>query len=218
MSESTSSENPNRSFYDRISKAYDFITDSNEHVAREKGQNALALKSGESVLEIGFGPGRGLVDFANQVGESGKVCGLDISEGMVKVAQERLEKEHLASRAELTVGDGRHLPYGDDSFDAVFMSFTLELFDLTDIPTVLQQCKRVLRSGGRLGVVTMFAKDGAHGLQDLYKWLHRHFPHAIDCQPIQADKFIEEAGFKINSREEMNIWSLPVLILVAEAS
>lgn len=216
MAESPSSENPNRSFYDRISKAYDFITDSNEHVAREKGQAALALQAGESVLEIGFGPGRGLVDFANQVGADGHVCGLDISEGMVEVAQKRLEDEQLASRVELTVGDGRKLPYEDNRFDAVFMSFTLELFDLADIPTVLDQCKRVLRSGGRLGVVTMFDKDGTHGLQDLYKWLHRHFPHAIDCQPIQADKFIEDAGFKIASREEMNIWSLPVLILVAE--
>ena len=68
---------PTTAFYDLISSAYDQIADSSEHVAREKGQDGLAVQPGESVLEIGFGPGRALVYFAEAVGESGQVAGVD---------------------------------------------------------------------------------------------------------------------------------------------
>ena len=45
----------NQSFYDRISHAYDLISDAGEHKAREQGEQTLNVQSGENVLEIGFG-------------------------------------------------------------------------------------------------------------------------------------------------------------------
>jgi demethylmenaquinone methyltransferase/2-methoxy-6-polyprenyl-1,4-benzoquinol methylase len=48
-----------------------------------------------------------------------------------------------ADRAELTCGDGLHLPNPAGSLDAVFMSSTLELFDIPEIPLVLAECNRV---------------------------------------------------------------------------
>lgn len=216
MGDATSSAvNAEKHFYDRISKAYDFISDSSEHRAREIGLELLAAAPGESVLEIGFGTGHSLVSLAQAVGETGRVVGLDISDGMRDVAARRLKDEGLAERVQLDLGDASSLSYGDNEFDAVYTSFTLELFPLDKIPQVLAEVRRVLKPGGRLAVVSMAAREHAGLLTDIYKWLHRHFPHFIDCQPIDAAGLVQDAGFQLGERKDMEIWTLPVVQLVA---
>ena len=98
-----------------------------------------------SVLEIGFGTGNSLVTFADQVGDSGSVSGIDISPGMKAVAEKKLKQQEVGGKIELKVGDARELPFKDDSFDAVFSSFTLELFPVEHIPIVLKEIARVLK-------------------------------------------------------------------------
>jgi demethylmenaquinone methyltransferase/2-methoxy-6-polyprenyl-1,4-benzoquinol methylase len=203
-------------FYDRLSHAYDLLANSSEHRAMEDGLKALGTGPEERVLEIGFGTGHALEDLARQVDEGGRVTGIDLSYGMRRVAAKRLAKAGLDDRVDLLLADGEHLPFADDSFDGVFTSFTLELFEVETIPRVLAEVRRVLRPGGRLAVVAM--QEGGHGpLFDLYKWLHRHFPHFIDCQPIEAGALLEAAGFGLEHEETTTIWSLPIAVLVGRA-
>jgi len=214
--EATASTNPTQAFYDRISKAYDLLSDSNEHKARERGEQVLGVEQGNRVLEIGYGTGHACLDLAKLVGEQGEVVGIDISPGMREVALKRLQEGGVADRVKLEVGDARKLPYGDGEFDHAFTSFTLELFPLEDIPAVLKEVLRVLKPGGRLGVVSMYKKEHRSALTHVYEWMHRHFPHIVDCQPIDAPNFLKEAGFEIVHNEELNIWSLPVVVVVGQ--
>jgi demethylmenaquinone methyltransferase/2-methoxy-6-polyprenyl-1,4-benzoquinol methylase len=208
------SKHETRAFYDKISGVYDLLAEHSEGPVRQVGLDKLALTPGESVLEIGYGTGHCLVQMAKAVGPAGKVFGIDLSEGMRARATDRLEKEHLIERVELACGDATHLPYPDNSMDAVFMSFALELFDTPEIPQVLAECKRVLRSGGRIGVAAI-TKEGRDGFAiEAYEWTHQHFPNLLDCRPIFVQRALEEAGFSIKDATITKMW-VPVEIVVA---
>ena len=77
---------------------------------------------------------------------------------MFNVAQARLSKAGLSGSVELKCGDATSLPFEAGFFDAIYMSFTLELFDTPEIGVVLNECQRVLRSDGRIGIVAMAKK------------------------------------------------------------
>lgn len=209
------SRDETRAFYDKISGVYDLLAEHSEEPVRQTGLDKLALQPGERVLEVGYGTGHCIVQLANIVGLQGKVFGIDLSEGMRARTRERAEKEHLIDRIELSCGDATHLPYPDSSMDAVFMSFTLELFDTPEIPQVLAECRRVLCTGGRIGVVAI-TKEGKQGFAvEAYEWTHQHFPNLLDCRPIFARRALEDAGFSIKDATTTSMW-VPVEIVVAE--
>lgn len=204
-----------RAFYDKIAKVYDLLAEHSESPMRQAGLDLLAANTGERVLEIGFGTGHCILALAKSVGPTGKVLGIDLSDQMVQLALERVEAERLSDRIELARGDATRLPYPGGKMDAIFMSFTLELFDTPEIPVVLGECKRVLRPGGRVVVVGM-SKEGEHGLiLEIFEWSHRHFPNFVDCRPIFVRRMIEDAGFTIEKVEKRSMW-VPVEIVLAK--
>ncbi len=86
------------------------------------------------------------------------------------------------------------------------MSFTLELFDTPDIILVLDECKRVLKVGGRLVVVGMSRITPEGFMTEIYEWTHQHFPNFLDCRPILVRQAMEDAGFRILDSKIMKMW------------
>lgn len=212
-------DNATQRFYDRISHAYDLIADGGEHKARERGLELLDVQPSESVLEVGYGTGHSLVALATSVGESGHVSGIDISTGMRDVAQKRVQAAGLEDVVDLFVGSVPPLSFKDNAFDAVIMSFTLELFAMETIPEVLAECRRVLKPDGRLGVVSMATVESGQDesvLEWTYVWMHTHFPHIVDCQPIPLEELLENAGFSLCKHERIDLFTMPVAIVVAK--
>lgn len=202
--------------YDMLSRWYDMLSGRFEKKYRDAGLRMLDARKGEVILEIGFGTGNCILALADAVGEQGRVYGIDISSGMCLVAKAKLERTGLSNKVGLQCGDAACLPFGSNSFDAVFMSFTLELFDTPEIPIVLNECHRVLKSGGRICVVAM-SREGKHGLMlRLYEWFHKKMPSYVDCRPIFAKKALEEAGFHICNVDTMSMWGLSVEIVLAQ--
>jgi demethylmenaquinone methyltransferase/2-methoxy-6-polyprenyl-1,4-benzoquinol methylase len=204
-----------RIFYDRISRVYDCIGRIYERKFVELALETLSIQEGETVLEIGFGSGYCLERIAKYVGKTGKAYGLDISPGMVQVTGRRLEKARLMDRVELYCGDAASLPYKDSTFSAVFMSFMLELLDTPEISIVLNEVKRVLKTGGRLGVVGMSAGNGHSLMVRLYEWTHQKWPKYVDCRPIHVQQLFQDAGYEIKRKEKSVLYGLPIEIVLA---
>lgn len=175
----------------------------------------LGLRPGQTVLEIGSGTGRGLTDLAAGVGATGRVIGLDISAGMQAVAHRRMVRAGLCGRVCLLQGDAAQLPVPDGVVDAVLMCFTLELFAADEIPVVLGECRRALKPGGRLAVVSM--SEGRGFMPGLYAWAHRVWPSVVDCRPIRADEHARDAGFMIVNTEHLSIMGLSVQVVMGGA-
>ncbi len=201
--------------YDRISRYYDYLTRAFERRYAEMALERLSIVEGETVLEIGFGTGHCLKRIAEFVGQMGKVYGIDISSGMMEITKKRLEKAGLVERVELYCGDAASLPFDDNTFDAVFMSFVLELFDTPEIPKVLEQIKRALKPGGRLGVASMSKENEESIFLRLYEWIHNKWPKYVDCRPIYVEQSLIDAGYQIKSREKVKLFRLPIEIIVA---
>jgi ubiquinone/menaquinone biosynthesis C-methylase UbiE len=204
-----------RQNYDRLSRWYDWFS-SSERRFTELGLTLLRIQPGEKILEIGFGTGHALVDLARSVGESGSICGIDLSPGMFSVANRRIQHSGLNRRISIQVGEATHIPYPDGQFQVAFMSFTLELFHTEMIPVVLAECQRILQPGGRLGIVSLKKKNAP--AVKAYEWFHHLFPKVIDCRPILVCQVLEKSGFMVNQAVEKMLWGLPVGIVIARRS
>jgi ubiquinone/menaquinone biosynthesis C-methylase UbiE len=205
-------------FYTRISRVYDALANSDEQTAREVGLKLLDARASERVLEIGFGTGTAIVPIARAVGDRGRVLGVDIADGMRHVAEQRVASAGLSATVDLRVAAIPPIPATDRAFDAVFMAFTLELFPDDTIPSVLREIQRVLTPRGRLVVVTMDLGDQAQRqrfAERTYRWFHRHFPHIVDCRPIDVASHLTSAGFTIARVETLEIWGLAVKACLA---
>jgi ubiquinone/menaquinone biosynthesis C-methylase UbiE len=216
ISRVTRSKQEAKASYDRMSRWYDVLSGRFEKRYRDEGLGKLGAREGGVVLEVGFGTGHCILALAQSAGDKGKVYGIDISEGMCNIALSRIEKSGLSERVELHCGDATHLPFKANCFDAVFMSFALELFDTSEIPIVLDECRRVLRSDGRICIVAMSkkAKDGM--MVKLYEWFHDRLPNYVDCRPIYVRDALEQAGFRVQDVSKMSMWGLPVEIVLAK--
>lgn len=200
-------------WYDRISPWYDPIVARLDRRPRNRGIRLLDVDAEERVLDVGSGTGRALVAFANDVAPGGHVVGLDISRGMCAVARTTAEQAGVANRVTVVRGDAEVLPFRANAFDAVFSSFTLELFDTPAIPVVLEEWRRVLRDGGRVGVVALSKRDATVATR-AYERLHELVPRYADCRPIYVRELLDENGFEVVATDTQHLWGLTTEIVV----
>ncbi len=136
-------------FDDKAAKRVEAMYASSDVVAqRQHVMQALGLRAGERILDIGSGPGFLLLEMAHAVGSSGRVAGIDISNSMLAMAQKRCAAHPWV---ELREANAMNLPFDDHEFDAAVVTQVYEY--IADIESSLAELYRVLRPGGRALIV-----------------------------------------------------------------
>jgi arsenite methyltransferase len=107
---------------------------------RRAVRQALRLRPGERVIDVGVGPGLLAAEMAAEVGPGGRVCGIDVSEPMLALARARVLAPASAP-VELRHADATRLPYPAASFDAAVSTQVLEY--VRDVPGALAEIHRV---------------------------------------------------------------------------
>ncbi len=201
--------------YDRISGIYSVLEESFKSDSRERILDMMDVQYGENVLEIGVGTGHSMARMAEQVGEEGSVCGLDISPVMISQAKERLVKTCYHDRTDLILADALSIPFSENVFDAVLMSFSLELFHEEERRKLLGSISRVLKPRGRICVLCLSSRSKSV-MRDIYETIQERFPDHIDCVPIDVVEELESMGYTIGSHREDVLYGLPVSYACAQ--
>ena len=132
----------------------------------ERGRHAAiaaAERIGGRILEVGVGTGISLPDYSS----SNRLCGVDISEPMLRKAHERVSEFGLDNVEGLWVMDAEHLSFPDASFDVVVAQYVI-----TTVPNpeaALDEFARVLKPGGEIVLVSRVGAEA--GLRrSLERW------------------------------------------------
>ena len=141
-----------RSMFDRIAPVYDVMNHAMT-LGLDRGWRRLSAQAvvapGDRVLDACCGTG----DLARAARtEGGRVTGLDFSERMLEHARRKSDEIEWAQ------GDLLELPFEDASFDACTVGFGLRNVD--DLDRALSELRRVLRPGGRLGILEIVRPTG----------------------------------------------------------
>jgi demethylmenaquinone methyltransferase / 2-methoxy-6-polyprenyl-1,4-benzoquinol methylase len=153
--------------FDNISPKYDFLNHflslGIDILWRKKAIKMLQHIQPQYLLDVATGTGDFAIEALKLHPE--KVIGVDISEGMLAVGKEKIQKKNLQDKITLQKGDSENLDFQDNYFDIVIVSFGVRNFE--NLEKGLANIYRVLKPQGTL-LVLEFSKPQAFPFKQMY--------------------------------------------------
>jgi demethylmenaquinone methyltransferase/2-methoxy-6-polyprenyl-1,4-benzoquinol methylase len=139
--------------FDNISENYD---DLNRVISlgidvkwRKKVVEIVGKNKPKQILDIATGTGDLVLMMASL--NPDRIVGLDISSGMLEVGKRKIEKAKLSNKIEMIVGDSEEIPFNENSFDAITVSFGVRNF--ANLDKGIKEIARVLKPTGVLVIL-----------------------------------------------------------------
>ncbi len=165
--------------FNNISKTYDFLNHflslGIDIIWRKKAINELKHDKPRQILDVATGTG----DFAFEalsILKPEKITGVDISAGMLEIANQKITKRNLGNKFEVKLGDSERLPFDNDLFDAVTVAYGVRNFE--NLKAGMADIFRVLKPGGKV-VVLEFSKPRAFPVKQLYNFYFKYVTPGI---------------------------------------
>jgi O-methyltransferase/aklanonic acid methyltransferase len=185
--------------YDEIAPTYGSALDLPDVFGREL-VSAAHLEPGDRVLDVGCGRGACLRPACEVVGSTGFVLGIDISQQMIALLAEEMQRDHVTN-AEVRFGDADRLDVGADLFDAVVCGSVVHHF--VDLAATLVAFRSALRPGGCFAAST-FPDGGpdfpwvldALGDTGLFPGLQGQSERPQMAGALELARSLTEAGFE----------------------
>lgn len=159
--------------FDNISPKYDLLNHllsvNIDKLWRKHTIKKLKPYGPERILDIATGTG----DFAIAASKrlSGEIVGIDLSEGMLSVAREKIKRRDLGKQISVLKADSENLPFKDGEFDAAIVGFGVRNFENLNIG--LKEIQRVLKPGGVFFVLE-FSKPSKAPFKQFYLFYFKH--------------------------------------------
>ncbi|MGK0375340.1 MAG: demethylmenaquinone methyltransferase/2-methoxy-6-polyprenyl-1,4-benzoquinol methylase [Arenicella sp.] len=123
------------------------------------------VKAGDRVLDLAAGSGDLSLKFAKIVGDQGQVIVTDINEAMLEQGRKRLTDAGVAGNVNYCLVNAENLPFEDNSFDCISISFGLRNVTRKDV--ALASMQRCLKPGGRV-IILEFSQPTNETFRKIY--------------------------------------------------
>lgn len=135
--------------FNRIASSYDFATAMSQGYQTDLNMSAslLKLKGNELVLDCCCGTGKSSAPILSYI-TTGKVIGVDNSEGMLAEANKKYKNEINNGKIEFQLQDAMELNFPSETFDAIFVAYGVR--NMPDYKKYIEQLFRLLKPGGKL--------------------------------------------------------------------
>jgi SAM-dependent methyltransferase len=131
----------------------------------------IGPQPGEAILEIGCGAGSLVRLLARRLGNANPITAADVNPFLLREAAQLAEAEGLGELIRFTEGNAEALPFEDHSFDC---AYSVTVFEECDADRAIAEAMRVIRPGGRVGLVVRAV--------DMPQWWNLGLPEAISSK------------------------------------
>ena len=201
--------------FDSIAPKYDVLNHTLslniDKIWRRKVARIVSKTKPDTVLDVATGTCDLAIVTARKAHPQ-SVCGIDLSEEMLNVGRQKVQKANLSDIITMQKGDAENLPFGDNTFNAITVAFGVRNFE--NLEAGLREMLRVLKPGGSC-VVLEFTMPTAFPVKQLYNFYFRHIlpligrlvsshksaytylPESVKAFPQRADfvRIMEQCGY-----------------------